>query len=86
MFSDSKFLRGFVRPKLLPPGKKIVLKDARHPCLEAQDDVQFQPNNINMVHGTFLPRRLAKIHRDLAYLVQLLPENLISRILLLIFI
>lgn len=30
----------------------LVLKDARHPCLEVQDDINFIPNDIEMIKGT----------------------------------
>ena len=28
-----------------------MLKDARHPCLEVQDDISFIPNGIEMIKG-----------------------------------
>ncbi|XP_076445659.1 DNA mismatch repair protein Msh2-like [Babylonia areolata] len=36
----------FVRPTILPRGSGVLkLKEARHPCLEVQDDVSFIPND-----------------------------------------
>lgn len=33
----------------------LVLKDARHPCLEVQDDVSFIPNDVEMIKGVCAP-------------------------------
>ncbi|KAK3589346.1 hypothetical protein CHS0354_009989 [Potamilus streckersoni] len=37
----------YIRPKLYPKGHGIIkLQEARHPCLEMQDDVAFIPNDV----------------------------------------
>ena len=42
----------FVRPRMSAMGTgDVVLKESRHPCLEAQDDVAFIPNDVNLVRG-----------------------------------
>jgi hypothetical protein len=35
-----------------------VLRDARHPCLEVQDDMSFIPNDVEMVKGMSCYARL----------------------------
>jgi DNA mismatch repair ATPase MutS len=45
----------------------LVLKDARHPCLEVQDDISFIPNDIEMVKGmfaTYLSRNVIHLNCD----------------------
>ncbi|EGS22144.1 DNA mismatch repair protein msh2-like protein [Thermochaetoides thermophila DSM 1495] len=39
----------YVRPKIHPRGEgQTILKEARHPCLEVQDDVQFITNDVEL--------------------------------------
>ncbi|KAG0289078.1 MutS-like protein [Linnemannia gamsii] len=41
-----------VRPHMTAMGTgDVVLKEARHPCLEAQDDVAFIPNDVSLLRG-----------------------------------
>ena len=43
----------YVRPKMHPRGEgNTVLKEARHPCLEMQDDVQFITNDVSLIRGS----------------------------------
>ncbi|KAF9583835.1 MutS-like protein, partial [Lunasporangiospora selenospora] len=42
----------YVKPRMSALGLgDVILRDARHPCLEAQDDVAFIPNDVNLVRG-----------------------------------
>ena len=42
----------YVRPKIHPRGEgNTILKDARHPCMEMQDDIQFITNDVSLVRG-----------------------------------
>ena len=42
----------YVRPKIHPRGTgSTVLKEARHPCMEMQDDIQFITNDVSLVRG-----------------------------------
>ena len=42
----------YVRPKLHPRGTgNTVLKEARHPCMEMQDDISFITNDVSLVRG-----------------------------------
>ncbi|MCJ1310033.1 MutS-like protein [Agyrium rufum] len=42
----------YIRPKMHPRGTgNTILKEARHPCLEMQDDVQFITNDVSLIRG-----------------------------------
>lgn len=42
----------YVRPKMHPRGTgNTILKEARHPCLEMQDDIQFITNDVSLIRG-----------------------------------
>ena len=42
----------YVRPKMHPRGEgSTILKEARHPCMEMQDDIQFITNDVSLVRG-----------------------------------
>ncbi|KAI9568665.1 DNA mismatch repair protein [Boletus coccyginus] len=42
----------YVKPTVSQKGESsLVLKDARHPCLEVQDEISFIPNDVEMVKG-----------------------------------
>jgi DNA mismatch repair protein MSH2 len=42
----------YVRPKMHPRGEgNTVLKEARHPCMEMQDDIQFITNDVSLKRG-----------------------------------
>jgi len=43
----------YTRPKMHPRGTgNTILKEARHPCMEMQDDIQFITNDVSLVRGT----------------------------------
>ena len=43
----------YVRPKIHPRGEgNTILKEARHPCMEMQDDIQFITNDVSLIHGS----------------------------------
>ena len=43
----------YVRPKIHPRGEgNTILKEARHPCMEMQDDIQFITNDVSLMRGT----------------------------------
>lgn len=42
----------YVRPKMHPRNTgNTILKEARHPCMEMQDDITFIPNDVSLVRG-----------------------------------
>lgn len=42
----------YIRPKVTQRGEgSLILKEARHPLLEVQDDISFIPNDIEMIKG-----------------------------------
>ena len=44
---------GYVRPKMHPRGEgNTILKEARHPCMEMQDDIQFITNDVSLIRGS----------------------------------
>ena len=43
----------YIRPKMHPRGKgNTILKGARHPCMEMQDDIQFITNDVSLIRGS----------------------------------
>lgn len=43
----------YVRPKVHPRGQgNTILKEARHPCMEMQDDIQFITNDVSLIRGS----------------------------------
>lgn len=43
----------YVRPTMHPRGEgNTILKEARHPCMEMQDDIQFITNDVSLKRGT----------------------------------
>ena len=43
----------YTRPTMHPRGKgNTILKEARHPCMEMQDGIQFITNDVSLIRGT----------------------------------
>ncbi|MCJ1335013.1 MutS-like protein [Bachmanniomyces sp. S44760] len=43
----------YVRPKMHPRGEgNTILKEARHPCMEMQDDIQFITNDVSLIRNS----------------------------------
>ncbi|KAI4128220.1 MAG: hypothetical protein LQ347_004269 [Umbilicaria vellea] len=43
----------YIRPKMNPRGQgNTILKEARHPCMEMQDDIQFITNDVSLIRGS----------------------------------
>ena len=43
----------YIRPKMHPRGDgNTILKEARHPCMEMQDDIQFITNDVSLIRGS----------------------------------
>ena len=43
----------YIRPKMHPRGEgNTILKEARHPCMEMQDDIQFITNDVSLIRGS----------------------------------
>lgn len=58
----------YVKPKVLEKGEgSLILKEARHPLLEIQDDVSFIPNDVEMIKG-----KLTYIFEDFLIMSRLL--------------
>ncbi|KAF0555260.1 putative DNA mismatch repair protein MSH2 [Gigaspora margarita] len=53
----------YIRPKMMDNGEvHVILKNARQPCLEIQDDDSFIPNNVELIRGTYRHRCLFATH------------------------
>ena len=57
---ECALVHGLLYQSLLGTGS-LILRDARHPCLEVQDDISFIPNDVEMIKGRGI---FLILHRD----------------------
>lgn len=49
--ADVSVSNNYIRPIIFSFGENIVLKEARHPCLETIDEITFIPNDVKLEKG-----------------------------------